>query len=125
MTNSPYAVLMAAEAPKYRQIADDLRVRIRSGEFAPSAQVPSKADLMRDHRVSLNTINDAMKVLISEGLIRTVQGLGTFVCDPLPEGQPLSEYEILTQALDALTGEVRQLRERVEAIEQRQAEESG
>lgn len=124
MTRSTYAVLMADEAPKYRQIADDLRARIRSGEYEPGAQVPSKALLMREHHVSLNTVNDAMKVLISEGLIRTVQGLGTFVCDPLPDS-PMSEYEYVVRCLEELAAEIRQLRERVEEIERWRAAESG
>jgi DNA-binding GntR family transcriptional regulator len=116
----PYAVLMAGEtAPKYRQIADDLRSRILGGEYLPGSRVPSKAALMEQHRVSLNTVNDAMKILIAEGMIRTVQGLGTFVCDPLPGPQePSPEYRELSAQIRLLAG-------RMDAAEAWIAEQEG
>jgi DNA-binding GntR family transcriptional regulator len=105
------------DAPKYRQLADDLRTRIRSGEYAPGAQVPSKAVLMTTRNLSLGTVNKAIDILVGEGLLFTEQGSGTFVCDPLPE-QARSEYEIVMGEIGDLRGEVRQLREEVAAMRQ-------
>lgn len=120
MTQHPYAVLMAGEAPpKYRQIAEALRARIASGEYAPGSRVPSKSALMQAHGVSLNTVNDALKLLIAEGLIRTVQGSGTFVSDPLPgPPEPSPEYRAVMGRIDEISEEVRQLRGEVEALKQ-------
>lgn len=113
---------MAGEdAPKYRQLADDLRTRIRSGEYAPGAQVPSKAALMTGRHLSLGTVNKAIDILVGEGLLFTEQGSGTFVSDPLPE-VALSEYETVMGRIDSLAEQVRQLREDV--AELRQAREA-
>jgi 8-oxo-dGTP pyrophosphatase MutT (NUDIX family) len=51
------------------------------------------------------------------GLADTKQGLGTFVSDPLPAARPSSEYEAVTKRLDDVVEEVRQLRERLVAVE--------
>lgn len=116
---------MAAEAPpKYRQIADDIRLRIRTGRYQPGSQLPSKADLMGEYTVALGTLNDAFRVLRDEELIRTVQGSGTYVCDPLPDEHPESEYDVVMRRLDELgeasgAGELDALRETVTELRQR------
>ncbi len=48
------------EPPKYRQIADDLRARIHSGEYAPGARLPSKAELMARYETALGTVDRAL-----------------------------------------------------------------
>lgn len=113
--------MAAEEPPKYRRIAGEWRDRIRSGEYAPGAQLPPKAAMMEDYKVSLGTVNDALKVLRDEGLIETRQGSGTFVSDPLPE-QTLSEYEVIMSRIDGIADEVRQLR--VEIAELKKDQES-
>jgi GntR family transcriptional regulator len=72
--------------PKYRQIADDLRLRIESGQLPPDSQLPTEPDLTHEFAASRNTIRDAIKSLISLGLVGTRPGQGTFVTrrpDPL------------------------------------------
>jgi GntR family transcriptional regulator len=65
--------------PMYHQIADDLREQIESGKLAPGAQLPTELDLREEHGASRNTIRDAIKRLISLGLVETRPGQGTFV----------------------------------------------
>jgi GntR family transcriptional regulator len=74
---------MMAE-PVYRQIADDLRRRIESGELGPGSQLPTELELreMFDN-ASRNTVRDAVKSLANSGLVVTRPGLGTFVADPI------------------------------------------
>lgn len=110
---------MADDDPwKYERIAGDLRARIRSGEYAPGAKLPSKRELKLEHKVrSEGPVNQALRILQGEGLIETHQGQGAFVCNPLPE-VALSEYETVMRRIDALTDEVRQLRGEVAAIRQ-------
>jgi GntR family transcriptional regulator len=67
--------------PKYRQIADDLRGKIESGELAPGAQLPTENDLMDQYAASRNTIREAIKQLITPGLVETQAGQGTFVTE--------------------------------------------
>jgi GntR family transcriptional regulator len=81
--------------PIYRKIADDLRQQIESGELAPGAQLPTELEL-REHydNASRNTVRDAIKWLISRGLVVTQPGRGTFVLQKIkPFVAPLSPDE--------------------------------
>lgn len=73
--------------PAYIQIADALRADITKGRFAPGSQLPSYGDLMGRYGVSITVARSAIRELRSEGLVRTHQGKGVFVSDPLPRGR--------------------------------------
>lgn len=65
--------------PMYRQIAEQLREQIESGELEPGQQLPTETELGDVHRASRNTVRDAIKWLITLGLVETRPGQGTFV----------------------------------------------
>ena len=65
--------------PMYRQIAEDLRVQIESGGLAPGQQLRTETELGKRYGASRNTVRDAIKWLISLGLVETRPGQGTFV----------------------------------------------
>jgi DNA-binding GntR family transcriptional regulator len=67
--------------PRYRQIADDLRRRLSSGEFPVGAKLLPIIELQEEYGCpnNLNMIRHAQSVLIEEGLIEPRQGRGTFV----------------------------------------------
>lgn len=71
--------------PMYRLIADDLRRKIESGELPPGTQMKSEVELREeygqgyDRVASRHTIRDAIKLLVSRGLVETRPGQGTFV----------------------------------------------
>ena len=65
--------------PMYQQIADDLRNKIKSGELPPGAQIPTEGELQNIYNASRNTIRDAIKRLVSLGIVQTKPGQGTFV----------------------------------------------
>ncbi len=65
--------------PMYRQIADDLRRQIEAGELAPGAQLMTEMELREAYDASRNTVRDAIKLLITRGLVETRPGQGTFV----------------------------------------------
>ncbi|MFD6463791.1 GntR family transcriptional regulator [Streptomyces roseolus] len=67
---------------KYELIADELRVRIMSGELRPGDRVPGEAALVERHKVSPPTVRQALAVLRAEGLIEAKHGVGTFVRTP-------------------------------------------
>lgn len=56
----------------YTQIADRLRERIQSGEFAPGQVLPSEAELCRGFGVARNTVRRGLAILEEEGLLVTV-----------------------------------------------------
>jgi GntR family transcriptional regulator len=68
--------------PKYRRIADELRQAIESGRLGRGKQLPTETELSEQFGASRNTIRDAVKFLISLGLVETRPGQGTFVVKP-------------------------------------------
>lgn len=58
----------------YTTIADDLRRRIASGEFAPGQDVPTEAQLAERWSTSRGPIRNALALLRSEGLIDSARG---------------------------------------------------
>ena len=65
--------------PMYRKIADDLRHKIESGVLGHGDQLPTELELREQYDASRNTVRDAVKLLITRGLIETRPGQGTFV----------------------------------------------
>lgn len=64
-----------------RQIGEDMRRRIVSGEFSPGARLPSESDLCEEYRVSRVTVRTAAKSLESQGLVDIRHGSGMYVVD--------------------------------------------
>src|SRR6516162_8624272 len=64
-------------------IAEDLRRKIESGELPkePGGPLPTEAELQKEFGASRNTIRDAIKWLVSLGLVETRPGQGTFVVE--------------------------------------------
>lgn len=66
-------------APRYLQIADELKVRIAS--LDPGARLSSEPQLAKEFGVSRFTVTRAVEQLLEEGLITRRQGSGTFVAE--------------------------------------------
>ena len=69
--------------PMYRQIAEDLQHRIESGELERGTQIPTELELREHYEASRNTIRDAIKWLMTRGLVETRPGQGTFVVEKI------------------------------------------
>src|SRR3984893_14610643 len=69
--------------PMYRQIADDLRRQIEEGGLAPGQQLRTELELREKYEASRNTVRDAIKWLITRGLVETRPGQGTFVVEKI------------------------------------------
>jgi GntR family transcriptional regulator len=77
--------------PRYRQIAEDLRQQIEDGGLAPGQQLRTELELREKYNASRNTVRDAIKWLITRGLVETRPGQGTFVVEKIdPFVTPLS-----------------------------------
>jgi GntR family transcriptional regulator len=70
---------LGAKAPKYLQIAAQLRRDIREGKFKPDNRLPAETALAERFRVSPITLRNAIAVLRTEGLLESRHGVGTFV----------------------------------------------
>ena len=69
--------------PMYRQIAEDLLRQIEAGELPPGAQLRTELELREKYEASRNTVRDAIKWLITRGLVETRPGQGTFVVETI------------------------------------------
>jgi GntR family transcriptional regulator len=69
--------------PMYRRIADDLQSKIESGEIARGGQLATELELREQYAASRNTVRDAIKWLITRGLVETRPGQGTFVIEKI------------------------------------------
>lgn len=69
-----------APAP-YRQIANDLAEKIRSGELKPGDKLPSNREIAETYGVHINTASRAMALLHDRELITGQPGRGTYVAD--------------------------------------------
>src|ERR1700735_2014379 len=68
----------------YRQIAEDLRQKIESGHLGHGKQLPTALELREQYNhASPNTVRDAVKWLITRGLVETRPGQGTFVVEKI------------------------------------------
>jgi DNA-binding GntR family transcriptional regulator len=75
--------------PPWRQVANDLRRRIGSGEFPPGSPLPSLTSIAEQYQVGRTTARKAVGALRDEEIVETVQGWGTFVAEleaPLQAG---------------------------------------
>lgn len=69
----------ASDDPIYRQITEQIKNSILSGELNEGDSLPSIRGLARDLQVSVITTNRAYEELEKEGFIETVPGKGSFV----------------------------------------------
>jgi GntR family transcriptional regulator len=65
--------------PPYRQVADLIEQRIRSGELAPGDRVPSITTLSQEFGIAKGTARRALGELADRGLIEITPGWGSFV----------------------------------------------
>lgn len=75
-----------AGSPPYQQAAGILRTEITAGRFKPGQRLPAYRELQERFGIANMTARSAIAVLRSEGLVRTVQGRGTFVLDSANPG---------------------------------------
>ncbi|MFT6986156.1 MAG: GntR family mannosyl-D-glycerate transport/metabolism transcriptional repressor [Psychromonas sp.] len=68
-----------AKISLYRQIADTIREKIKSGEYKVGEAIPTEAELREAFSVSRVTIRQSLKLLIENEELESVQGSGTYV----------------------------------------------
>lgn len=65
--------------PVYRQVIDQVRGGIASGQLTPGDQLPTVRQLAVDLAINPNTVVRAYRELELGGLLETHQGTGTFI----------------------------------------------
>lgn len=87
--------------PRYHQLKEILRERVRLGEWKPGDLIPSERELSETYEISRMTARQAITDLVNEGVFYREQGKGTFVAQ-----------NKITQQLLQLTGFTEDIRAR-------------
>lgn len=77
----------------YREVAEQLRQLIESGEFAPGTRLPTERELAGQLRVSRPTLREALIALEVEGRVNIRMGSGIYVADAAPATPSLRPAE--------------------------------
>jgi GntR family transcriptional regulator, arabinose operon transcriptional repressor len=88
----------SSSEPLHAQIAAQLRRDVREARYAPGQRLPSEVGLARLLGVSRGTLRQALGTLLSDGLLQTIPGRGTFVSD----GQPLRQAGLIGMILPSV-----------------------
>jgi GntR family transcriptional regulator len=104
--------------PIYLQIVNQVKYLVASGRLAPGDELPAIRTLAEKLLVNPNTVARAYRELEAAGILITRRTAGTYVSD---SGSPLERTErirILTERIDALLAEARQMRvDRIELLD--------
>jgi GntR family transcriptional regulator len=68
-------------SPFYRQIIDQIKFGIATGNLKTGEQLPTVRSLAVELKVNLNTVAKAYKELEIQNVLATQQGTGTFISD--------------------------------------------
>ena len=74
--------MASVRLPIHEQIRSYIFEKISLGEWPAGSQLPSEREISSTFQVSRVTVRQAMNNLANEGLIRRIQGQGTFVSEP-------------------------------------------
>jgi len=99
----PCVPLEAVEARRlYRQIADQLRALIDSGEYAVGSRLPTERDLAEQLKVSRPTVREALIALEVEGRVRIRVGSGIYVAEPAALASLISTSAVIEGPFELL-----------------------
>lgn len=95
----PARALLPGGEPRYLQIAEDLRAKLKSGTFPIGATLPTEIELSAEYKVSRYTVREALRILETLGLVARRQGSGTTVIAAAPEERFVQEISNLEEML--------------------------
>lgn len=90
-------------------VIQQIQEKISLGIFAPGTKIPTEPTLMAQLGVGRSTVREAIRVLVSAGLLEVRQGDGTYVLDRSSGHEPL-EYRLRR----ATAEEIREVRRIIE-----------
>lgn len=103
--------------PRYVQIADVMRHRIKKGRWPRGDMLPSLEKLMEEFGVARVTVRQAIQLLASEGLLSPQRGRGTFVTAEAGSERRLSVQTTLDDLVEMYRGDVPDLSNIIESNE--------
>ena len=91
-------LMTMSRTPKYIQVKEEIRRRIRSKEWTAGCRIPVEAEFCEMFGVSRITVRKALEELQMEGYLVKIQGKGTFVQEQMVE-QRLCKFYSFSEEL--------------------------
>lgn len=66
-------------AYKYKEVANNLRKQIQSGQYAPGELLPDQNQIAKNYDTTRITVHKALQLLMVEGMVYSKRGSGTYV----------------------------------------------
>lgn len=92
--------------PIFRQIVDELHIKIANGTLRPGTKLPSVRALAEQLTVNPNTVAKAYSELTAMGVVETRARLGLFVCERRQIYSKKEQQRRLNEAVQQFVGEV-------------------
>ena len=110
MDASIFAIQPTSAEPIYRQIVEQLRRLIASGQLTPGEQLPSVRDMAGFHAVNPMTVSRAYGIAETEGLLERQRGKGMTVAATRRGGASSAQrMALLEPQLSELARQAREL----------------
>ena len=109
-TDFIFSINTGSPEPIYRQLIEQVRRRIASGQLVAGQEIPSVRELAQTLAVHPMTVSKAFSLLESQGLLERRRGLSMVVAAQHTHATPsASRVELLRPTLEKAAAEARQL----------------
>ncbi|MBL0386391.1 GntR family transcriptional regulator [Tumebacillus sp. ITR2] len=105
----PFPIVRKNGIPLYIQVKEAVLAEIKTGVWKTGDKLPTERELSEKLKVSRNTVSQAYQELEAEGVLSSVQGRGTFVCDRDDAVRIENRKELLLKIIDVAMEEGLQL----------------
>lgn len=110
MDASLFHIQPASPEPIYRQIAEQVRRMVASGQLHAGDALPSVRDIAAVHAINPMTVSKAYSLLEAEGVLERLRGVGMAISAKARRAHPLNErIASIEPALEALARQAREL----------------
>ncbi|HTA64061.1 MAG TPA: GntR family transcriptional regulator [Xanthomonadaceae bacterium] len=110
MDASLFHIQPASDEPIYRQIAEQVRRLVASGQLHAGDAMPSVREIASAHAINPMTVSKAYSLLEAEGVLERLRGVGMAVGANAQRAHPLNErIALIAPALEALARQSREL----------------
>lgn len=105
--------------PIYRQIIEQVRRRVTSGNLMAGDELPSVRAVAQQHAINPMTVSKAYSLLEAERLLERRRGTGMFVAPVRPSRGSAQRLALLDPALHAVVRQAQELGLTPEQVQQR------
>ncbi|MEN9418282.1 MAG: hypothetical protein RI988_1902 [Pseudomonadota bacterium] len=104
-----FSIQPSSPEPIYRQIVEQVRRHVASGQWRAGEELPSVRALALEHTINPMTVSKAYSLLEAEGLLERRRGMGMVIAARQPAAPTRERRALLEPALRAAALQARQL----------------